>query len=453
MNNDEARKEFEYILKNYVLPIIPTKGELIFKKCNKPYTTSNLIKLHKKKYYTIYPCFNNPLIFYRIEAEDQCPSLGAAEEILREIMKISQYLFNNPKFPYNSYYDLDIDGHYVYRINRYNLAFEIGLCNWLGGKSVFRLLEKMRSWSQKTYEGKRIPFSFLIDANNKAKGIDDFIEFLDNNHSAVFTDGMTSGISLDNKGYITGYFSTNYDADKREGKKLIPLAPYRFRDIASRCYTDKNQSVWIGIIAQTNGDILIFKNRSLVFAKRNGKWLYLNAKRIIDRIKEFIIVEDGIKDYFAKEIYLTLLDVTFARTGGCLAIIKEEYKDSVIQKYISFDYLDNDEKNKEKKAILKRLMCAGADNENRIFYCLDRKLRQELLGLDGATVIDTTGRIICSGAIVKIDGGSEEGGRTAAAIQLSSYGFAVKISMDGHIRGFHGRDGDIRTVNQVLTMF
>ncbi|MBQ5327772.1 MAG: hypothetical protein J6J15_01130 [Oscillospiraceae bacterium] len=51
-------------------------------------------------------------------------------------------------------------------------------------------------------------------------------------------------------------------------------------------------------------------------------------------------------------------------------------------------------------------------------------------------MLDSSGKILCAGAIVKINGGSEEGARLAATKELSKYGLAIKISMDGSIRCF-----------------
>jgi DNA integrity scanning protein DisA with diadenylate cyclase activity len=75
--------------------------------------------------------------------------------------------------------------------------------------------------------------------------------------------------------------------------------------------------------------------------------------------------------------------------------------------------------------------------EHHRFYALDRRLRQELVAIDGATVLDSEGRILAVGAILKIDGGSSGGGRLAAAKELSKLGLGIKVSQDGGIRGFH----------------
>lgn len=80
-----------------------------------------------------------------------------------------------------------------------------------------------------------------------------------------------------------------------------------------------------------------------------------------------------------------------------------------------------------KRAILKRLIA------EKSFDKLDRKLRSELLGLDGACIIGCNGKVQAFGAIIQNDSGSLGGGRGAAARKLSEYGMAVKISTDGYI--------------------
>jgi hypothetical protein len=70
------------------------------------------------------------------------------------------------------------------------------------------------------------------------------------------------------------------------------------------------------------------------------------------------------------------------------------------------------------------------------FQKISRPVREEMTALDGATVLDATGRVIATGAIVRVPAGSEGGGRRAAAKALSRLGLAVKISADGGITAF-----------------
>ena len=73
---------------------------------------------------------------------------------------------------------------------------------------------------------------------------------------------------------------------------------------------------------------------------------------------------------------------------------------------------------------------------NKKFHELSRKLREEIVGMDGATIIDYDGTIIAAGAIIKIEAGSKAGGRLAATQTLARYGVSLKISQDGIIQGY-----------------
>ena len=73
----------------------------------------------------------------------------------------------------------------------------------------------------------------------------------------------------------------------------------------------------------------------------------------------------------------------------------------------------------------------------RKFFELPRRLRQELAALDGALILDTDGRVMAVGAIVRVAPSSiGGGGRLAAARTLAAFGLAYCISCDGRVQGF-----------------
>ena len=59
-------------------------------------------------------------------------------------------------------------------------------------------------------------------------------------------------------------------------------------------------------------EILIFADKSLSFAKRNGKWTKYNHDTTIEQLIE------GTKE-LRKNMYLSALDVSFSQTGGLIA--------------------------------------------------------------------------------------------------------------------------------------
>jgi hypothetical protein len=131
-----------------------------------------------------------------------------------------------------------------------------------------------------------------------------------------------------------------------------------------------------------------------------------------------------------RSIAESCLDVSFARTGGCLAVLAAT-KQGKIRRFLA----DKDLISNRQQVRTKLLSCVTNDP----FHRLDRRLRQELLSMDGATILAHTGHILTAGSIVRVPSGSSGRGRKAAAIQLSRLGLAVKISADGPITGFRNK--------------
>ena len=78
-----------------------------------------------------------------------------------------------------------------------------------------------------------------------------------------------------------------------------------------------------------------------------------------------------------------------------------------------------------------------------------RKLRAELLSIDGATLIFDDGNVFAVGAILKVPGGSTSGGRKAAAMTLAEHGIGIKVSNDGHITAWSRRAEDGQTLFEI----
>ena len=163
------------------------------------------------------------------------------------------------------------------------------------------------------------------------------------------------------------------------------------------------------------------------------------------------------------------MDTSFAYTGGCLVYLNKDMveqalthidaHDIIMEKYFEIKKQQElDEANKlynyqrlatvEKtfqvpySIFLQQEKCYKVQALQKIisgkpFHELSRKLRQELVSMDGATIIDNDGNIIAIGAIIKIEAGSEGGGRLAAASTLAKYGISIKISQDGNLTAFY----------------
>ena len=151
-------------------------------------------------------------------------------------------------------------------------------------------------------------------------------------------------------------------------------------------------------------------------------------------------------DNLLANIYASVLDVSFSHSGGLIAIVSPTIITELIDEKVLNPY--NDLCLEEKEALEKSCSLGFSEpkKEQKIrrklltemlkettFVDVDRKLRSELIALDGACIVGTDGKISTCGAIIQNDSGSSTGGRSSAAKKLSRYGVAIKISTDGYI--------------------
>lgn len=174
----------------------------------------------------------------------------------------------------------------------------------------------------------------------------------------------------------------------------------------------------------------------MIFSKRRGEWKFYAFESFNFQLANK--KKNTYKPEIRKAILETSIDVSYNRSGGCIAVVKSN--DKKYQSHIdSNDLIDNLSTTKTK---LLNTMIKGLNFQN-----LDRIVRQEIVALDGATIIDTNGKIIAAGAILKIDAGSTGGGRLAATKTMGKYGVSIKISADGEIRIFgEDKTSDIKEI-------
>lgn len=281
---------------------------------------------------------------------------------------------------------------------------------------VINILEKRAA---ETYEGTRISMSLGIDYSNDRPG-DDFDSFVQEDFSKVLSNGYDTLIEFSKNGALLGHFGLNEFSDPK-------FAPYRYSSFES--YTKNNKKY--AFVLNRNGEILIFRNGKLFFAKRRGEWRLFSHDSVLTQL---CFGSRKANQRLQNAIYLSALDVSFARCGGCIGVIYKSnmnrfYKDKIVKEN---DLLINQGNIKAKS--LKKII------SDKKFYELDRRVRQEILGIDGATIIDYEGNILAAGTILNITQKETTpavgGARTAAARALSLYGYSLKISEDGEISAF-----------------
>lgn len=456
---NQAKDEFIAIISQYMLPLFAAYDE--GKVIDNTSVNSNLITLinNANGYKTIrfYPCIGtpiNPAPFYYQAETHSVSTQRIPTAILQELMKVAEYGYHDGAITSNRSYGNKSKKRESYKKRTFDLAFEYGMCASLVGDrnaiTLHSLLCKMIDWAGKTYEGKKVPFGILIDFDKKvgkASKTVNFLKFLDNNSSAVFTDGVYTGILLDKHGNIVTFLTQDKVLPKKVDKHES-FVPFSLYNIAQQCKGNT-----IGVVVLTNEEILLIKNQEVWFARRGTKWVLFDWNIVHQSLRPYFASSGRIKESTIekriKAIYCTLLDVSFSHTGGCLAISVERKYDQRLKEFIRDgfdDYLNGQitkellEKSKDKLDVLMRLLDDGKSSL-KSFFSLEKPLRKEILSLDGATVILLDGEIYCAGSIVSVEGGSTDGGRSAAAKHLAELGIGIKISEDGYIEAY-GIDRD-----------
>lgn len=450
-----AQDEFCEIINTYILPLLNPRGRLSLKpqRCQNKELVTFTENEDGKMIVSFYPCVPPAGGYSPFYCEIGAYSTESMKKpltaILREILKVTEYRCINGQIRKQRDYGITSRRQKEYKKRTLNLAFEVGMCSWIApdydtGITLYSIICRMLDWSGRTYEGKAVPFGIVIDFNSKAEPeAVSYLQFLENNSSAVFSDGVFSGILLDRHGKLLSFLTRNTPpAEIRDREEIF--VPYNYTDIARHCYNNT-----VGIIVPANGEILLIKDRALCFAKRGSKWVYFDWSRVYSKLRPYF-VKSGVKlenreiDRKIKIIYSTLLDVSFSHTGGCLAIVLPDVPEKEISKVIQ-DRFDLSlagappsgisKESKEKIEVLKYLL-TNKDNIIRSFFDIDKELRKEILSLDGATVVSLDGSFYCAGSIVSVPGGSSGGGRTAAAKRLAQLGVGIKISEDGYIEAY-----------------
>lgn len=354
----------------------------------------------------------------------------------------------------------------VARDQAYKLAIQDGIGQWIFGSTdaetlgkFFDLLEK---WSVKTYEGKHVTLGFLVNPSSQADVMlpfNELLSFLNDDSSAVLSDCIHSVLEVDKKCNFVGYHSITENLTDLPACKLNENVPIRFIQAVQQFLPEKNNEVGsdkVGVFLLSNGDILLVKNGTTRFVKRNLQWLNLSEPAFANSLRTVVGSVptnpdlETAQNQILKSVYASVLDVSFSHTGGIIAIVKPDCIVNLMEERIlspSDNLQISDQQAKDlatayklndppKEKIIRRKLLKQLITNHR-FYKLDRKLRCELIALDGACIIDNQdGTVYSFGAIIQNDSGSATGGRSAAAKKLSQYGAAIKVSTDGYIDVF-----------------
>lgn len=287
-----------------------------------------------------------------------------------------------------------------------------------------QILGQYEAWAEQTYEGRKIAAAVGIDPDDATATAVKLVDVFGETFGAVLANGLESFLTAGANGDLVGYQPLGDTA----GSPAL-LAPLRFCRLA-----DWSSGQRVGLGLNRNGEVLIFVKRGLIFAKRRGTWRHFPHEALIKRIA----LQGSFETEICKAVYQTSLDVSFAKTGGGITLVKRtKLKELLVAKIVN-------EKDLLGAANLKGLCLKTIIGKP--FPQLDRRLRQDIVAMDGATILDYRGNVLAAGAIVKVDAGSDGGGRLLAAKTLGKYGLGIKISTDGEIRGFKADGNDTKEI-------
>lgn len=334
--------------------------------------------------------FKNPqLIYFKVKREDEYrlqfrrdQPFATNDDPAREIRLINAFveIVRSMEDALNSDLKEDLLSTFQRRVVAKTIASDKKL-----ESTILAVIDQFSLWASRLYEGTPISSAIGITATEDGSpdlALKDFSEY---DFGAVLSNGFDTLLEFDKNLQFRGHLVLEPVSQSEK------FSPWRHRAIANWTSSDQDG---IALVLNRLGEILIFSHGQLLFAKRNGAWHFLTHEPVIRQM--FIPKNPAVR----RAIYETALDASFSRTGACLGVV-------------SYGRVSSELINKNDLLALRTSAKSKAINEiinQKFFQDLPRELRQELVAIDGSTVVDHTGLVLAVGAILSLPGGSQGGG-------------------------------------------
>jgi hypothetical protein len=314
--------------------------------------------------------------------------------------------------------------------DEYVVAKHVETYHGLTQTPISSFFEALHTLSEQSYENKALTFGCILEPKGKVKGQEAHFpgDFLSTKKYKALSDGFRTAYRIAANGNILGLI----DLDRFEKKQLSEKHYYPdWTEPIARA----SRSGKCGIALSRQGDILVFDNGSLRFTYRYGRWQYWNHAHLVYLLRDRGRAQRVPKKILGRvvgTIYRAALDVSFRRSGGLFMMLhNRKYLREVVRVGDAIGDSRRTPTDKEFDRVI------GEHN----IQSLPRVVVVELASLDGAIVLDNSGRIRAYGAVLQPKKAGRfrgtEGSRTKAAIGASKYGLAVKISSDGDITVYY----------------
>lgn len=405
---------FRSMLKSYILPLFHSariEGPFATSKNREgdgPVQSSKSIVLHMSE---------QPYVLFHLSRD--VPFTVQEKALLRDVME-----------------NIEIQGATMVRWNHASLCniIERAIARQISPEhadTILQVLQVYAQWAAETYEGRRITHTVGICCNMKQDDAPSFYELRNNAVLKVLGTAPESILTLDRTGAVTGIETISAkQINYRKNKEV--LAPVDMADLA--LWTNSSSRIAFRLLS--NGEVLIFRDKQLAYAKRRSFWRSFPHRSVM--YEHFSVPYATEEENAKRAVYLTALDLAFSGKGGCLGILQTPEPKRDAYKLINENMLFTTEHPTNTVRLLSGI--AGSLK----FHEMSRRVRVGFCSLDGATLIDAQGTILAAGAILRTNGNPlQGGGRSAAAQTLAGYGFGIKISDDGFIEIHRGNSSPL----------
>ncbi len=174
------------------------------------------------------------------------------------------------------------------------------------------IITTLQKWASQTYEGGRISVSIGVDCAPKPSRISSvhLQDVVGRDYAKVLSNGIDTILVVSPSGHIVEHVAlcAKNCANTRTSEALF--APNRYLPLAGWV-----KGARVALTLNRQGEILVFKDQRLQFAFRRGAWSHFSHQALIARM-------GGLAEQrrLMKAVYASCLDISFARTGGCIAV-------------------------------------------------------------------------------------------------------------------------------------
>lgn len=177
-----------------------------------------------------------------------------------------------------------------------------------------------------------------------------------------------------------------------------------------------------------NGEILLFHDKKLAFAKGRERWGYFAPEAIVTPLASKAPVKVTISEV-REAVWKTSPDASIGGNGDCIGVPQEEV--NPIDAVAASEGVVLPVSPRAKITTLRRLL-----REACSFRDIDSTLRQEIVALNGATVLTLDGDVLAARATLLIKHGGVGNGRRGAAKASCESTLRIKITNDGYLQVF-----------------